>query len=131
MSKYNFIVIDDSELDCYIAEKMIRYSGLSEDVKCFTGANEALQYVKDKDVAENDLQTVVILDVLMPIMSGFDYMDEFDKLPPEVKRKYQVIALTSSMNRNDIERIRSYDSVFDILDKPLSAESIAVLLSKL
>ena len=129
MGKFKFIVIDDSELDCYIAEKMIRYTGLCEDVKCFTGATEALDYIRTAPVTDQGSQTFVILDVLMPIMSGFAFVEEFEKLPSEVKAKYRIIALTSSMNRNDIDKICSYEAVNDILDKPITAESISAFLA--
>ena len=130
MGKFKFIVIDDSELDCYIAEKMIRYTGQCEEIKCFTGATEALNFIKGAQYKEHDgIPTIVILDVLMPIMNGFTFVEEFEKLPKEVQNKYQIIALTSSMNKNDINKICSYATINKILDKPLTAESITPLLA--
>jgi CheY-like chemotaxis protein len=128
MGKYKFIIIDDSALDCYIAEKMIRYTGQCEDVHCFLGATEALEFIKVSRVSPDDPLTIVILDVLMPIMSGFVFVEEFEKLPQVIKDKYKIIALTSSMNKNDIDKICSYDTVNNIMDKPITAESLSPLL---
>ena len=123
MGKFKFIIIDDSALDCYIAEKMIRYTGCCEDVKSFLGATEALDYIKETPSTESFI-TIIILDVLMPIMSGFTFVEEFEKLPAEIQQKYQIVALTSSMNKNDIDKICSYQTVNNVLDKPITAESI-------
>ncbi|WP_207420990.1 response regulator [Desertivirga brevis] len=128
MEKYKFIIIDDSALDCYIAEKMIRYTGKCEDVHCFLGATEALEFIKTSAVSADDPLTIIILDVLMPIMSGFVFVEEFEKLPENIKDRYRIIALTSSMNKNDIDKICSYDTVNDIMDKPITAETLSPLL---
>jgi len=125
--KFNFIVIDDSVLDCFIAEKMIKHTGKCAEVQSFTTAAEALDFIK-KNIAEDGLITVVILDVLMPVMSGFEFVEEFESLPMDLQNKYRIVALTSSMNKHDIEKISSYKTVTDLLDKPITSEALSAFL---
>ncbi|WP_207428845.1 response regulator [Pedobacter sp. SYSU D00535] len=128
--KTNFIVIDDSELDCFIAEKMIRHTGKCGTVISFNTAAEALEYVKNREVDDDeDCRTVLILDVLMPLMSGFAFVEEFEKLPHSIQDRYFIVALTSSMNRNDMDKIKSYRSVRLLLDKPITSEAISAFIA--
>lgn len=130
MSKYNFIVVDDSALDCFIAEKMIMHTGICESVKSFTQAGEALDYIRANSLEAATLPTVVILDVLMPMMSGFAFVEAFEELSEEVKERYTIVALTSSMNKTDMEKILSYQVVKKLLDKPITSETIITLLER-
>ena len=74
--KMHFIVIDDSKLDCFIAEKVIQNTGRSESVKSFIVASEALEYIQK---LSPDKKTVVLVDIQMPVMNGFDFLDAFEK----------------------------------------------------
>lgn len=124
--KVHFIIIDDSELDCYIAEKLIKHTVKSSTIKTFTLAEEALKYMLSPQAEEG--KTVILLDVLMPIMSGFQFVEEFEKMPLAIQEKHLIIALTTSLNKNDFNRIKSYRSVSQLLDKPLTPELLLPML---
>lgn len=126
--KPEFIVIDDSQLDCFIAEKLIRHTGKSSGIKTFTSAGSALEYIKQRTLPDDDSLTVLLLDVLMPVMSGFDFVEAFEKLPQQVQDRYLIIALTSSMNKNDMNRISSYQAVKHLLGKPITTDALSALL---
>ncbi|HEY1025063.1 MAG TPA: response regulator [Sphingobacteriaceae bacterium] len=124
--KVHFIIIDDSELDCYIAEKLIKHTVKSNTIRTFTLAEEALKYISSSQTETG--KTIVLLDVLMPIMSGFQFVEEFEKMPLEIQEKFMIIALTTSLNKNDFNKIRSYRSVSNLLDKPLTPELLLPML---
>ncbi len=126
--KLPFILIDDSELDCYIARKLIYHTGKSSDIKTFTEAGTAFEYIKDQaETPAKDL-TIILLDILMPLMSGFEFTEAFEGLPPELQKKYIIVAITSSLNKNDIERVSSYASVKGVIDKPINTSSLSALI---
>jgi CheY-like chemotaxis protein len=60
----------------------------------------------------------------MPLMDGFQFLDEFEKLGTLVKKKCKVIMLTSSINPQDYNRAKKYSSIKLFLNKPLSFETI-------
>ncbi|MFD2163242.1 two-component system response regulator [Paradesertivirga mongoliensis] len=125
--KVNFIIVDDSELDCFIAEKLVRHAGVGNKIKSFLRASDALDYIKKTNSIEGETPTVVLVDILMPIMSGVEFVEEFEKLPFEVREKYYIVAFTSSMNKKDMGAMKSYDSVKFLFDKPLSPEVLSSL----
>lgn len=124
----NFIVIDDSKLDCFIAEKIIRNTGRGEVVKSFIMAPEALEYIATGGGPGNDLKTVMLVDIQMPVMNGFEFIEAFEKLPQELRDQYIIYVLSSSINENDITRVRYHTSVKQFLNKPLTSNTLSTIL---
>ncbi len=122
-NKLHFIVIDDSKLDCFIAEKVIQNTGRNESVRSFMMASEALDYLRQASQAE--LKTVILVDIQMPLMNGFEFLDEFEKMIPEdARNRFVVNLLSSSINETDMTRARSYKTVHMFLNKPLTKASL-------
>lgn len=125
--KYHFIIIDDSRLDCLIAEKVIQNSRRHLTVTSFSNAVEALDSIR-KSTEEASAKTILIVDIQMPLMNGFEFIEAFEKLPLDIQENYIVNVLTSSTNRSDINRIQSYRSVRSQLNKPLTPQAFASIL---
>lgn len=125
-SKLNFIVIDDSKLDCFIADKIINNTGKAALVKVFQQANEALTYINQNE--EFSAITIVFVDIQMPVMNGFEFVENFEKLPDNLKSNYHIYMLSSSINENDIAKVKGYASVKHFLNKPLTNDTIMTVL---
>lgn len=125
----SFIIIDDRELDCYIAEKLIQKAGFSKENKIFYDAITALDYIKTADTTAEI--TVILLDVMMPVMNGFEFIEAFEKLPAEQIKDYRIIPITTSLNKNDINKISNYDSVYGVLKKPYTFEALVEAIQAL
>lgn len=128
--KLDFIIIDDSKLDCFIAEKIIRNTGRGEDIRSFTMAKEALEHISKSLVAEGR-KTIVIVDIQMPLMNGFEFVEAFEQLPEATRKDYVIYMLSSSINENDLNRVQSYPSIKQFLNKPLTSNMLSTLLEML
>lgn len=126
-SNLRFIVIDDSKLDCFIAEKIIRNSGKSDDVTVFQQATDALEHINN---ANSSAQTIVFVDIQMPVMNGFEFVENFENLPDDTKANYHIYMLSSSINENDIAKVKGYASVKHFLNKPLTNDTINAVLEE-
>ncbi len=127
--KMHFVVIDDSKLDCFIAEKVIQNTGRSETVRSFSVATEALDYIKT--LPEN-ARIILLVDIQMPVMSGFDFLEEFRKSIPQEKRSNFIVnLLSSSINESDQIKAKAYDFVNCFLNKPLTKSSLEKMLAAL
>ena len=120
--KLSFIIIDDRELDCFIAEKLIQKTGLSTANKIFYNGISALDFIKTTSPADH--MTIILLDIMMPIMNGFQFIEEFETLPQEIRKFYTIIPITTSLNKNDIQRISNFESVTGVLRKPYTFEAL-------
>lgn len=126
--KYKFIIVDDSKIDAYIAMKLIEESGLSDGTLVFNLATHALDYIRDYDQVFNEV-VFLFLDVRMPIMNGFEFIELFELLPSSRQKIYQVHILSSSISDLDYNIAMSFHSVKSFIVKPLSAESLADVVS--
>jgi CheY-like chemotaxis protein len=126
--KLHFIVIDDSKLDCFIAEKIIRNTGKSESIKSFLQAQDALEFIR-LSPAEENVHTIMLVDIQMPVMNGFEFVEAFEQLPIDVIQNYSIYIISSSINDNDLKRVHSYVTVKQFLNKPLTSNNLSVLLS--
>ncbi len=130
MSKnYNYIIIDDSQIDIFIATKMIQNAIDGANIQSFIYATEALESIKK--TSSNNVQTIVFVDINMPLMNGFEFMTEFEKLPIEIQNLHIPYFLTSSINESDILKAKTFITAKDYLNKPITQQSIQNLLSKL
>lgn len=129
--KYRTVMlIDDNEIDNLINQKMIEAASITEYIYTHTGAKSAIEFLRNMekiDVADKVLPDVIFLDIDMPLMDGFQFLDEFEKLSTSSKKKCKIVMLTSSINPQDFNRSKKYENVKLYLNKPLSHESIVKL----
>ena len=118
------ILIDDDQLNNLINTRIItKFSDFTVD--SFLSGREALKYLQTCD-AENFPQ-LVFLDINMPVMDGWEFLNEFQKFPVTLVQNCSVIMLTSSIDINDIEKSKLYFSVREFMSKPLTLESLRLI----
>jgi CheY-like chemotaxis protein len=116
------MLIDDSTIDNFVNQKIIEKYKFSEEVVTFTKAAEALKYLSDIDEKQDNpskIPAFIFLDLNMPLVNGFQFLEIFDKLSPYIKLNSQIIILTSSANPSDIIQTDINKNVLTFLQKPL------------
>lgn len=121
------MVIDDTLIDQFVAERMIKLYGFSENVIVFDSGIKALEYFSRHDLLEEDIPQVVFLDIRMPEMDGFEFLEEYAKLSAELKSKIKIVMLTSSLDKNDHDRGLKNPYVTHFLNKPLDEDQLSKL----
>lgn len=117
----NLMLIDDNEDDQMFYRRIIKKSGLVESFYPFFLAKDALDFLRRNDRPEID---AILLDINMPGMNGFDFLDEATQEFGDSFAKVTVIMLTTSMLDEDQRRAAQYESVKDYINKPLEHEHL-------
>ncbi len=123
---YNFIIIDDNKIDLMVAAKAIELSKQPiADLHQFNAASPVLDFVS---TFQSEYPTIMLIDIQMPVMNGFEFMEAFELLDESIKRNYACFFLTSSSNDLDRLRAQKYPSIKQFLSKPFKADTLINLL---
>jgi two-component SAPR family response regulator len=122
------IVVDDDSVNNLICRKVIKNVFPEAVVLTFTNPETALTYIKSIYFDSCGKATILLLDINMPILSGWDFLEEFENFDTSIKRQLKIYMLSSSTDREDKNRADKDRNVYGYIEKPLTKEIIEKLL---
>ncbi len=121
-------LVDDDKIFNLISAKIIEKSGWPVQLSIFTNASEALASLVAAQDDLNAVPSMILLDVRMPDMDGFEFLEGLQNLNPTLLSKINVYMLTSSLDDRDINRALSFPMVRKFFNKPLSILDMELIL---
>lgn len=122
------LVVDDSDIDLYLARVVIQKCNFSESIELKNSAADALRYLKDQCAQSDKLPQFIFLDIRMPAMDGFEFLSHFENLSQEVKDNCRIVMLTSSEDPEDIDKSMQNMYVVKYIRKPLNPQKLSDLI---
>ncbi|CAN5427360.1 response regulator [soil metagenome] len=119
------MLIDDNSLDNFVNKKLLETNGFAEEVTTYQSAVEALDFLKK--ASGESLPDVIFLDIMMPEMDGFQFLDAMEFLPESTLRHCKVIMLSTSESFRDLNRANKNALVKKFLNKPLTTQVISAI----
>lgn len=123
------MLIDDNSTDLYIASRIIIKNKFAKEVLEYTSGREALIYLQNNQENSKLLPEVIFVDIYMPLMSGFDFVAEYNKLSSTFKDSCQLHIVSSTIDDVDILRARKEENVVSFHIKPITKEILARITS--
>jgi two-component system, chemotaxis family, chemotaxis protein CheY len=117
----NFIIVDDDNISLIIAKKMIKETLGDVDIKTFVSPGEALRYLQKDFNYTTDAPAVLFLDLNMPVISGWDFLDFFDQFNNDIKNVVRIYVVSSSVDPCDKNKALSLPYVKGFISKPLTS----------
>ncbi|MCH5721041.1 response regulator [Niabella hibiscisoli] len=124
-NRKNVLVVDDDPVFKLIAKKLFERSGDFFDLTFAENGLEAIELLKTTiEQKAKPLPDIILLDIEMPIMNGWGFMEEFVKFPSEETRNISVYTVSSSIAQEDKNRTASYPQIKAYITKPLTVDII-------
>lgn len=131
IKNFNFCIIDDDSIYQFTIKRIIESVHLAKSITAFYDGEEALNFMVDNYHNEEQLPDVILLDINMPIMDGFQFMEEYIKIKPKLGKKITIYMVSSSVDRADIERAKKITEISDYIIKPIKQGEIEHIIDKL
>ncbi len=121
MNQFDSIfLVDDDPINNLINKRLLGKTGASASIKEFLEGENALQLISQ---LSSEHRLLVFLDINMPVMNGWEFLNQYQELFPN--RKDKILILSSSIDFQDRQRAKEYEVVTGFLEKPLTLEKIA------
>jgi CheY-like chemotaxis protein len=129
MKKLNTVLlIDDDKITNFINQRLIEGLNVTENVTALLNGKEAIDYIKESTSQKKPLPDLILLDINMPVMDGFEFVDSFKSLQHD--KKVTIVMLTTSSNEKDIEKISDNSEISGYINKPLTKQKVQDVILK-
>ncbi|NHN24250.1 response regulator [Flavobacterium jejuense] len=125
MKKKSIWIIDDDSIYKFVIQKLIAKTDLFENVKTFSNGEEASIALKNELNLMTQLPDIILLDIEMPLMDGWEFMSEIDTLKPKIEEKnIKIFMSSSSIAHEDKIKVDNNPDIKGYLTKPISLEDL-------
>jgi CheY-like chemotaxis protein len=118
------LLIDDNEIDLFINEKVIHAKKTGAVVLKESSAARAIDNFRNA-TSRAHIPDYIFIDLNMPAMNGFDFMENFERLPDELICNCQIFMLTTSTQEEDIKKAQQFRYIVKYLNKPLDLRQLS------
>jgi response regulator RpfG family c-di-GMP phosphodiesterase len=116
-----YIIVDDDPFNNTIYSMVIKNALGEADIKTFTIPEEGLAFIQKKYVKSH---TIVFLDINMPTLTGWEFLEQYEKFSEEVKMQINIYILSSSVDQRDVNKANENKYVKGFISKPLDFETV-------
>ena len=124
-------LIDDDDIYQFTFTRGLKSNKVAKKILVFSDGEEAIDFMMDNVANTEALPDVIFLDINMPVMDGWEFLEEFVKLKTKVQKKITIYMVSSSVDPADVERAKAISDVSDYLIKPVGESQLAQIIEKL
>lgn len=124
-------MVDDDEIFAFLTKRTIEETKLVEQIKLFTNGQDAIDFLEKAAGDKDLLPEVILLDINMPILDGWGFLEEFVLLKRQIGKTITIYVVSTSISPHDLERARNISEVSDFIIKPITKAGLINILGSL
>ena len=130
MKKKNIWVVDDDNIYQIIIKKLIERSEMFSEISSFKNGKDAIDELYNNTKNIEGIPDIILLDINMPIMDGWEFMDELGVLKPKFDTEIMVYIVSSSIAIEDKNKSKNYENILGYLSKPVTIDDLILIASR-
>ncbi|AIZ43654.1 response regulator [Cellulophaga baltica] len=127
----NACVIDDDPISVFGLKKTIRETKFCKEIIVYENGFEAINGLKDLLNTNGNIPPIIFLDLNMPIMDGWDFLEDFIKIPEENRNNVRIYIVSSSVDPRDLIKAKSYSEVNNFFVKPVTTNDLQKVIDEI
>ncbi|TDE03051.1 response regulator [Flavobacterium sandaracinum] len=129
MTKKAIWIVDDDAIYQIIVNKIIQRSEMFSAISSFKNGKEAIDNLDHAATINGDLPDIILLDINMPIMDGWEFMEAMALIKPKLHKEIVVYIVSSSIAIEDKNKSKSYENILGYLSKPITVNDLVLIAS--
>lgn len=125
------MIVDDDDVFVFLTKKAIDKTTFFKEILVFNNGLDSIEYIKENVKNPDLLPEVILLDLSMPIMDGWQFLEEYSEFKSEIGKPIVIYIVTSSISPEDLKKARSIAEVSDFIVKPITHEKLAEVIKEL
>ncbi len=127
----NLFLVDDDEIFTFLTKRTIEETNLVDRIKIFSNGQDAIDFLETAAGNQELLPDVILLDINMPILDGWGFLEEFILLKPSIGKQITIYVVSTSISPYDIDRAKNISDVSDFIIKPITKSGLIGILKNL
>lgn len=124
------LIIDDDEISNFITESILEQSNKVKEISVVMSADEGIKHLAKLASKGSNLPSLILLDIKMPVKSGWDFLNEYKNLDDIDRSKIIIVMLSSSVYPDDVHKANTFEEVAGYLSKPITLDKVEEVVEK-
>jgi CheY-like chemotaxis protein len=124
-------IVDDDEAFVFLTREIVEETDMVNNISVFGNGLDAFNFIQSNKNNREELPEIILLDLNMPVMDGWQFLERYVKISPELAKPISVYICTSSISPNDVAKAREISAVSDYIVKPVTTDNLKSMITGL